>query len=150
MLAPLDIALGPDGDLDVTDDALHLTRWDAAGIAQRLQIRLRTDLGEYLLDTTLGVPWTRDVLGKGVSAQAVEALLRRAILATPGITRIFELTVAIDRVTRTLAFDFRAGCVTLTTGLEDAQQQAVIVAEGDFMEGELELICLVEGVGGFF
>lgn len=149
MLAALDLALDETGDLDTTDDALHLTRWDAAGIAQRLQIRLRTDLGEYLLDTTLGVPWTRDVLGKGVGVQAVEALLRRAILTTPGITRILELTVALDRVTRTLAFDFRAGCTTLTTGLEDAQQQAVIALEGDFMDGELDLVCLVEGVGGY-
>ena len=149
MLASLDIALAADGDVDTTDDALHLTRWDAAGIAQRLQIRLRTDLGEYLLDTTLGVPWTRDVLGKGVSAQAVEALLRRVILATPGVTRILDLTVALDRVTRTLSFDFRAACVTLSTGLEDAQAQAVIALEGDFMNGELDLVCLVEGVGGY-
>lgn len=150
MLGPLDIRLGSDGDIDLLDGTASLVGWDAEGLAQRIQTRLRLQLGEYALNTKIGVPWLQEVLVKGTSAQAAGAVLRRQILAVPGITSLDTFEASLDYVTRTLTFSFRALYRPPDDGMQDAEDDLyAIVGEGDFEDGELDLICLVEGVGGY-
>jgi hypothetical protein len=150
MLGPLDIRLAADGDIDLSDGAASLVGWDAEGLAQRVQTRLRLQLGEHALNVKLGVPWLQEVLVKGTGAQAAGAVLRRQILSVPGITSLDTFEASLDYTTRTLTFSFRALYRPAADGMEDAEDDIyAIVGEGDFGDGELDLLCLVEGVGGY-
>lgn len=104
-----DLALDPaTGDLDLTGRRLRLTEPGAESVAQKLRVRLRLFKGEWHLDTSVGVPYYTDVLGRQ-SQTAVEALLRRVIVTCPGVLSLesFVLTVNADR-TATLTFAVRA------------------------------------------
>jgi hypothetical protein len=78
-------------------------------IAQAARCRLRTFLGEWFLDSSIGVPWFEQVLGvkpRGVNAARV--LLRDELLKVPGVTAVLEVVLAFDGSTRTLSGTFRA------------------------------------------
>jgi hypothetical protein len=78
-------------------------------IAQAARCRLRTFLGEWFLDTSIGVAWFERVLGvkpRGVTAARV--LLRDELLKVPGITDVLEVALSFDGGTRTLSGTFRA------------------------------------------
>lgn len=88
------------GDLDLVDGV------DA--IAQHLRIRLRTFKGEWFLDERIGVPFFDTILVKNANLAAVQSVLRRAVLTTPGITGIDQLDVDLDAATRVLTVTMRA------------------------------------------
>lgn len=151
MIEALDLRLDEAGDLDLSDEAAHLVYWDEVGIAQRIQTRLRLNLGEYVLDVTAGVPWTQQIFTKGIDTTTIEAILRRQILLVPGVIALESMSASLDPMTRHLTFTFRALCTVLETGLEDSAdtQMAVVAGDGFLADGQVELLCLVEGVGGY-
>ena len=145
----LDLKLDAAGDLDISTGDLDLVYFDAAGVAQRLQTRLRLGLGEWAFDVTAGVPWRQEILVKGRDVAPARAVLTAQILSCPGVVAIDILNVAIDAAQRRLVFDFRALVVPPQTGLEDADEPLVVSAEGAFAGDDVELVCLVEGPGGY-
>lgn len=100
-----DIALDSDGDLLITKGALSLVIGDDA-IVQNLQIRLQFFLGEWFLDTRLGMPYFEEILTKNPDLTRVRGIFRQAILTTRGIASIVSLNMNFDRATRALAVDF--------------------------------------------
>ncbi|KVE37668.1 hypothetical protein [Burkholderia sp. BDU5] len=71
-------------------------------VAQAVQTRLRLLRGEWFLDTTVGMPWATDVLGKYTSG-TYDAAIRQCILGTQGVTEITNYSSSVDSETRKLS-----------------------------------------------
>ena len=100
-----DIKLDPQiWDLDLSDSALNLTD-DASGetATQAVGVRLKLILGEWFLDTRLGVDYFGMAFVKNPNLAAIEAMLQAAILDTPGIARIVSYAQVFDRTARQLS-----------------------------------------------
>lgn len=103
--------LDENGDI-VTNGTRFLTGVDE--IAQTVRTRLRLFLGEYFRDISDGTPWFEQVLGKGTSLNAREAVLRNRIVRTPGVVRLTSFTTDFNIETR--KYTVTAGVLT-TYGL---------------------------------
>lgn len=57
-------------------------------IVQNMRIRLRFMLGEWFLDQRLGIPYIEQIFVAAPDIPMVDALMRRAILTTPGIAAV--------------------------------------------------------------
>jgi len=93
------------GDIEITDNDVTLT----SGLdskRQHLMIRISTFLGEWFLDTSIGVPYFRDILIKNPSFAAVSAAFKAVILNTPGIIELVEFNLEFN-TNRQLDFDFK-------------------------------------------
>jgi hypothetical protein len=80
------------GDIDVSGRGPRVWRADEEleALAQRVLIKCRTFLGEWLTDTTIGLPW-QEMLGSK-SDDFVIAILRDAIQSTDGVRSITSLS----------------------------------------------------------
>lgn len=101
------LALTEDGDLDFSTGKLVIERDPAKCLASKLRARYRLYLGEWLLDTRLGVPYVQLILVKNPNMTVVRGVLRRVLESTPGVASIDEFTVTYDPRTRSAAFSFR-------------------------------------------
>ncbi len=100
-----DLKLDPSTwDLDLSGSALHLTD-DTTGetVAQAVAMRLQLFRGEWFLDNRLGIDYFGQVLIKAPSLSDIEAIMRQAILATPGVSAITSYSQTLDRAARSLA-----------------------------------------------
>ena len=102
----MDIKIKDDGDLDIEDGDMELVTGNDA-VRQHLLIRLRTFLGEWFLDTRVGIPYFDEILRKNPDSALVRSIFRQAILTTPGIDDVPALTVSIDS-NRLLTLEFEA------------------------------------------
>lgn len=91
-----DLRLGPNRDLTTG----IVTGVDE--IIQRLVTRLNRELGEWFLNTSVGLPWYQD--GNGLlgsrDKQNLNLLIRRETLQTAGINRIVKFNSIFDTTTR--------------------------------------------------
>lgn len=101
-----DVGLDSEGDLLIVDDELLLVEDDDA-IVQNLTIRLRFFLGEWFLDTRIGIPYFADVFIKNPDLVLVRGLMRRTILTTPGVQSMETFTTDFDNATRKLSVSFK-------------------------------------------
>lgn len=76
-------------------------------IRQRLKQRILTILGEWFLDTEIGLPWFQEFSEKGVDMDRVRALIIRQIVETEGVTDLVEFDLALDKRTRKMTVNFR-------------------------------------------
>lgn len=94
-------------DLRLTDYDLDLTNGEltwvtgAEAVAQDIQMRLRTFLGESVYDASAGVPYLQIIFEKQTQEFTVESILRQQILATPGVLSILSFDFEVDPFTRT-------------------------------------------------
>jgi hypothetical protein len=79
-------------------------------IAQTIKTRLALFLGEYFRDIKDGTPWYEQILGKFVSLDTVEAVLRARIARTPGAVRLTNFSTDFDLDNR--KFSLSAGVLT--------------------------------------
>jgi hypothetical protein len=96
------------GDLDLSTGGLVLTRNRADLVAQKLRNKLLFFLGEWFLDTRLGVPYFQSILVKNPDVATVRQILVTAISSTPGVVQVFDVNLEIDRRVRELTFSFKA------------------------------------------
>lgn len=89
-------------DLHLTSQGHLATVADAASVGQHVRQRLMTFAGEWFLDTTVGVPWLTEILGKGYDPALAEAVVKAEILDTDGVTEITSFSVGFTRSTRAL------------------------------------------------
>ncbi|WP_334037473.1 hypothetical protein [Burkholderia gladioli] len=89
-------------------------------VAQAVLTRLRLLQGEWFLDTTVGMPWATQVLGKNTQGTA-DAAIRTCILGTSGVTEITAYSSSIDSSTRklsvTVTINTLYGATTIQTTL---------------------------------
>ena len=93
-----DILIGSDGKL--------ATIYGAEEVRQRVLIALRHYWQEYFLNVPAGVPWYELILGSKDVKQA-EALIRREVLAVPGVVSIVSVSRDFMNTSRALSFDMR-------------------------------------------
>ena len=95
-----DFLLNECGDLDYSEGRLTVvTGVDA--IRQRWLIHIRTFLGEWFLDQSIGVPYYQRVLRKAVSRQVLKQVFRDATLAVPGVLQVVSVIVdSLNAATR--------------------------------------------------
>lgn len=89
-----DLVLAADGQLAIVTGA-H-------AIGQHVRQRLKTHSGEWFLDTTAGVPWLDEILGRQYDPALAETVTKAEILDTEGVTEITSFSVSFDQVTRNL------------------------------------------------
>lgn len=94
----IDILLNGDNDLDLTTYNLRLAKTEDY-IVQKLGVKLRTILGEWFLDTSVGVPYFQDIFKKQIDPATVESVIKAAILESPGIVSLlsFDMSLSADR-----------------------------------------------------
>ena len=100
-----DLRLTDDGDLAIVDDALSIVDGEEA-LRQHLLIRLRFFLGEWFLDSRLGVPYFDSVLVKNPNLVLVRGIIRQAILTTPGVDSIESFDFTYTNATRRMELNF--------------------------------------------
>ncbi len=108
MTAParIGIALNPTtNDLFLRADGSLAVVNDAEAVGQHLRQRLMTFQGEWFLDTTAGVPWLSDILGKQYNPAVAESVVKAEILRTEGVTSIEAFSVGFNRATRGLVLN---------------------------------------------
>lgn len=77
-------------------------------VEQLLKERLQTFLGEWFLDTSLGLPYFQDILVKNPVPTKITALLKDAILETPGVIELVDFSPDFDSKNRNLMLSFSA------------------------------------------
>lgn len=89
---PVDIHLDEAGDLR----AFNRLASGSDLVAQRIRMRLRTHLGDWLLDSSKGLPWAEWFATKPSPVDEAEARIRTELVSTPGVIRVsaFETAVA--------------------------------------------------------
>lgn len=74
--------------------------------------------GEFFLNTSAGMPWSTEVLGKNTQA-FYDAAIQKQVLSTSGVTGINSYSSSFDAVTRLLSVSMRVqtqfGAITITT-----------------------------------
>lgn len=102
-----DLKLNSNHDLMFKNNRLVLA--DGANQkAQQIKVALLTFLGEWFLDTSVGVPYFEQVLLKQVDKVKIENVFRQKIAAVKGVKRVLKLNTQIDRKERLLFVEFEA------------------------------------------
>jgi len=86
-------------DLHFSGNSLVLVR-DAAAVGQHVRQRLKTFEGEWFLDTTAGVPWLDQILGRRYDPALAEAVVKAEILDTRFVTEITSFSVGFEQPLR--------------------------------------------------
>lgn len=73
-------------------------------VAQAIKTRLLLFLGEYFLDTTLGMAWDTEVFGFN-TASLYDDLIKDMISGTEGFDSFVSYSSSLDTVTRVLTVD---------------------------------------------
>ncbi len=89
-----DLFLRADGSLAVVTDA--------EAVGQHGRQRLQTYSGEWFLDTTCGVPWLDQILGRSYDPALAESVVKAHLLDTDGVEEITSFSVSFDKASRGL------------------------------------------------
>jgi hypothetical protein len=102
-----DFKMDSDGDLDISNGELHIVEGREA-VAQEVRIGLRFFLGEWFLETRIGIPYFTDIFKKSPNLGVIQDIFRRAIESVPGVKRVVDITLDFNATTRTLSLSFSA------------------------------------------
>lgn len=80
----------------------------APAVVQKVRIRFKFFLGEWFLDTRLGVPYFQNILIKNPDPSVISAIFKKVLRTTPGVTAVRTFDATLDRVARRLTVDFLA------------------------------------------
>lgn len=103
--ATWDFVFDANGDLEMVSDGEE--------VVQHIQQRLRTYLGEWPYDLSVGVPWFQQILGARSNYQRgfSEQVLKTEILETPGVTRFVYFDFSFNEANRIGAFRFHVDTI---------------------------------------
>ncbi len=87
-------------DLFMDNTGMVATVSDAEAVGQHVKQRLQTYSGEWFLNTTVGVPWLEEILGRKYDPALAESVVKTEILNTDLVTGISSFSVGFDRGTR--------------------------------------------------
>lgn len=128
------------GDLTIENGDLVLTRNVLEDVGQEVLVLLETQLGEYQLDITSGVPWREQVLGKPRDPAQIALLLKRIVETVPRIVRVEQSLATLDRKTRALS-------VTMTALVEnEGELEALEISATAGYDG---IVATFGSLGGF-
>lgn len=89
-------------DLKIKDNTLDLSApvTEKRMVAQWLTTLLKTQMGDWFLDITFGVPYFESILVKGPQKLEIQSILKQKILEIPEVMAVKEVEVNIDRQER--------------------------------------------------
>lgn len=103
----MDLLLNPDtNDLIFVNGGCPVTVAQQDIVAQRLKITLQTFLGEWFLDTDLGIPYFQQILTKVRNKSTVDAIFQKAILSDPGVLEMVSYESTLTAANRGFNLDF--------------------------------------------
>lgn len=76
------------GDLIFTNGSCPTTTEFTDAVAQKVFILLRTFQSEWYLNTTTGIPYLQEILGKKVSKGTIDRIIQQKILQEEGVASI--------------------------------------------------------------
>lgn len=112
------IKLDSNGDIQLVNNSIVLTDGIDA-IRQHIFVRFRFFEGEWFLNTTLGVPYFREILIKNPTFAVVQERLKAVILETPGVLRLTRFNFFFENALRRANLSFEA---VTTQGIIDFSQ----------------------------
>lgn len=98
----------PNNDIVVSDSGdivLATTKKDLA--RQWVQVRLKTLLGSWFLDTTQGIDWI-DLLSRKNTRAEIDSIVKKTIVETQYISEIETFSSEINNFTRKYTINFTA------------------------------------------
>ena len=100
---------GPNGDWQIVNGRLVLTRDPVVVAATKIRNRLKFFLGEWYADIRLGVPYREVVFTKGADKYIIARIVRNVILSlAPTIEEVTRLDVGLDHIKRRGVIYFEA------------------------------------------
>ncbi len=95
----IDLKLDSNHDLAIENfDLVLISGVDQ--VIQKIDIRLRFFLGEWFLDTSVGLPYHRNVLKKDFDVGILESSFKAQILGTNGVDSLSEFDISLDNSRR--------------------------------------------------
>lgn len=107
-------------DLQVTNGDLSLATGDTA-IQQDLQQTLQVWLGEWFLDTTVGIAYRQQILVKNPNMSIVQDDIINAATGVPGIVQVIDVSFNYSATNRSLSVSVVAQTSTGQTVKASAQ-----------------------------
>jgi hypothetical protein len=95
-------------------------------IRQHCQCRLRFFLGEWFLDTSIGVPYFEDILIKNPSLPILNDIFKDQILETKGVLDFISFEMVFDTQSHTLQVQFSA---LTTDGVLDFSEEFNVLGD---------------------
>jgi hypothetical protein len=89
------------GDYTLTGTGNDYYVDSAQAVAQAIQAGLALLQGEWFLDTSQGMPWRTEVLGK-YTAPGYDSVIKSQILSTAGVQSISSYSSSFDPIARAL------------------------------------------------
>jgi len=89
-------------DLELTDDGDLRTVDEAELVSQALRNTLLTRRGEWMFDTSFGVPYRGTILTRTPNLDVIQATIRAIVMAVEGVNSIVQLDLVHNKVTRQL------------------------------------------------
>lgn len=96
------------GDLLLVEGDLEITPTTLYGIQQHILQRLRVYLGEWYLNTTIGLPYFQQILVKNPIQANIDAVFQTAIVQTPGVIALTSYSFSPNFLARQLTITFSA------------------------------------------
>lgn len=100
------LALDSNHDIIIGRGATRIS--GAAQVAQLVKCRLLTLMGEWKLDSSIGLPWFEAIFTKQVRPADIEAAIANIIRGTPGVQQLISIEVDADYRARSLGISFSA------------------------------------------
>lgn len=114
----MDLLLNEDtNDLVFLNGACPVTQKLTDVVSQRLKITLYTFLGEWFLDTDIGVPYFQQIFGKVRSKSTVDLIFQRIIANDPDVIEILSFESELSATTRGYSMTFQVRVADNTASL---------------------------------
>lgn len=103
----MDLKATSTGDLAIINGELAFVV-DREAIAQSIQFRLRTFLGESRFDRGAGTPWFEIMFRPETTDESRRSIVRQQVLATPGVVGCEVSSIVVHPLTRAATMTGRA------------------------------------------
>ena len=100
----MQLELNTTGDLLIENDKMILID-GVSEIQQLVSSKLKTFMGEYFLDNTIGLPYFQVIFEKGVNPSIIYSIFLEALTNIDGIEEITQLDIDVDYQYRTGTID---------------------------------------------
>ena len=84
---------------------------DGDEVCQHVKTRLLFFLGEWFLDTSVGMPYFQEIFGPAGDLSAIEGRIKSEIINTPGVESLDKFEMKLNSRIRTLTASFSATTV---------------------------------------
>lgn len=98
-----------DGDIALDSAGNLSTAEGAEGLRQKIESRLTLWLGDWFLNTTSGIPFLQNLIGRstsGIAEQTAGAIISREVVKEPEVLSVKQSETQLDR--RNRKFTYRA------------------------------------------